>query len=527
MRKGIRITLYVLLALLVLYFGAQAFLEFKIKRFIEKKVAETTQGGVRAEIGSVSLRLIGRSLYLKKVKITSDTAALNRSALPLKQVEGYFDRLGIKGVRYRKKDTVIHLRAKRIDADLSRLSAMVMKQDSARRSPARGMPRLQVNVEAVNVRSDRIHCRAVQGRDSADYRLDDFAGEIADAEFRTRSEGKGLPFACRDLRLALSSFRYRFAEGSSLLEIDSLQWQGEKGHFSVEAVRLLPQYGMYEFARKAPGHPDWTRVVASGLRGTGMNWQRFMAEGWIGIDSISLANLSVRSFKNRQIAQPPRVKRLFYESVQEFPFPLSVRRIALQHADVEYLELAEHGLTPGRVTFTDLQGMFYGLTNRGASRQAVFTLRAHGKLMNQGDVRAVFRLPADRSNPFFEVDGTIGGMNLTALTSMTEPLAKIKIVSGQMQGMTFRMKGDARKAGVELEFLYEKLRIRIMKEKDGHLKTRSFLTTLANGLIVKENNPDSGGVRQARGSAERDPYRSQFNYLWKTLFAGIKSSVGL
>ena len=93
--------------------------------------------------------------------------------------------------------------------------------------------------------------------------------------------------------------------------------------------------------------------------------------------------------------------------------------------------------------------------------------------------------------------------------------------------MTFSMKGDAQRADADVLFLYEKLRIRIMKEKDGHLETRSFLTTLANGLIVRENNPSSGGERKVRGSAERDPYRSQFNYLWKTLFSGLKKSVGL
>ncbi|NCE73261.1 DUF748 domain-containing protein [Odoribacter sp. Z80] len=280
---------------------------------------------------------------------------------------------------------------------------------------------------------------------------------------------------------------------------------------------------MYEFARRSPGHADWTRIEAAGLEGTGVDWRRFMAERWIDVDSLSFGKLSVRNFKNRQIEQTPRVKRLFYQSVQEFPFPLSVRRIALQHADVEYLELAKHGSAPGRITFNGLQGMFYGLTNRGTA----FTVKAKGKLMNRGEMQAVFRLPAGRSNPFFEVEGRLGAMNLAALNPMTEPLAKVKIASGRVEGMTFSMKGDAQRADADVLFLYEKLRIRIMKEKDGHLETRSFLTTLANGLIVRENNPGSGGERKVCGSAERDPYRSQFNYLWKTLFSGLKKSVGL
>lgn len=523
MRKGIRVTVYVVFALTVLYFVVEWFLEAKIRYFVEKKVEEVSRGAVRAEIGSVSLRLIGRSLWLEEVKISSDTVALRRSGWPLKRVEGYFDRLGARGVHFRKRDSLFYLRARELDAGISRLAADILKPGPGGRSAARTLAGVQVEVETVSVRLDRMYCRVIEGRDSVDYRLNGFSGKVTDGEFRTFPAGKGWPFACGDIQLALSSFQCRFAEGSSLLEVDSLRWQGDEERFTVGALRLLPQYGMYEFARKSPGHADWTRIEAAGLEGTGVDWRRFMAERWIDVDSLSFGKLSVRNFKNRQIEQTPRVKRLFYQSVQEFPFPLSVRRIALQHADVEYLELAKHGSAPGRITFNGLQGMFYGLTNRGTA----FTVKAKGKLMNQGEMQAVFRLPAGRSNPFFEVEGRLGAMNLAALNPMTEPLAKVKIASGRVEGMTFSMKGDAQRADADVLFLYEKLRIRIMKEKDGHLETRSFLTTLANGLIVRENNPGSGVERKVCGSAERDPYRSQFNYLWKTLFSGLKKSVGL
>ena len=97
MRKGIRVTVYVVFALTVLYFVVEWFLEAKIRYFVEKKVEEVSRVAVRAEIGSVSLRLIGRSLWLEEVKISSDTVALRRSGWPLKRVEGYFDRLGARG----------------------------------------------------------------------------------------------------------------------------------------------------------------------------------------------------------------------------------------------------------------------------------------------------------------------------------------------------------------------------------------------------------------------------------------------
>lgn len=312
-----------------------------------------------------------------------------------------------------------------------------------------------------------------------------------------------------------------------MLEIDSLHFQGAQGQFVVGNIRLIPRYSMYEFAQKAPGHTDWTSIEAGGLRGTGFGLQQLMTRKFLNIDSLTLDKASISSFKNRKIEQKPKIKRLFYEAVQEFPLPFAMRRFDLNQVDVEYLELARNGLSPGKITFNNLRGVFSGMTNRTTSEYASYKLEAEGKLMDQGYIQAVFNFPVDSLNPFFEVNGKMGTLQLTALNPMIEPLAKIKITSGRMEGMTFGIKGNSQKAQVDMTFLYEQLRIRIMKEKNGQLETSSFLTTLANGLIVKENNPDHRGIRKGEGTAERDPYRSQFNYLWKTLLQGLKQSVGL
>ena len=527
MKKKIRIVVYVIFALVIVYFGVQWILESKIRNLVEKKIYEVTRGTVKAEVGSVSLRLISRSLWLKEVKISSDTGAGLQKGLPLITAEGYLKKVGIRGIRFKKKDSVIYLRAKGVELDVSRLSADILKKSREISAMDRNIPRLQLQIQKIAVRLGHIHCCEIEGRDSAEFRLQDFNGEVNDCEMNTLSRNTGLPFSCRDLQMALSSFHYSFGENSQVLEIDSLKLQGAKGRFAVGNIRLMPRYGMYEFAEKAPGHADWTRIKASGLRGEGFSLQKLMSERFIFIDSISLEKASVSSFKNRQIEQKARVKRLFYESVQEFSLPFAVRRVALNRVDVEYLELAKHGLSPGRIAFGDLRGIFYDLTNRPPSGQSFYTLKAEGRLMDQGKIQAVFRLPADSVKPAFEIAGEMGPLNLAVLNPILEPLAKIKVTSGHLEKMTFEIKGNSQKARVDMVFLYERLRIRIMKEKDGKLETSSFLTTLANGMIVKENNPDHRGIRKGEGWAERDPYRSQFNYLWKIMLEGLKKSVGL
>ena len=53
-------------------------------------------------------------------------------------------------------------------------------------------------------------------------------------------------------------------------------------------------------------------------------------------------------------------------------------------------------------------------------------------------------------------------------------------------------------------------------------------SVLANNLIIKDDNPRKGHELYKAGMYYiRNPNRFIFNYTWKTLFSGIKKTVGL
>lgn len=52
-----------------------------------------------------------------------------------------------------------------------------------------------------------------------------------------------------------------------------------------------------------------------------------------------------------------------------------------------------------------------------------------------------------------------------------------------------------------------------------------MLSAIVDDLLIRTGNPEDGVTRTGEGATERDPYRSQFNYLWKSLMPGIKQTV--
>ena len=73
MKKAIKIVGYTLLGLIVVLWGVQWWLGNKIEDIIEEKIYEESGGRIQADVGSVSVRLIGRRVNIKEVRITTDT----------------------------------------------------------------------------------------------------------------------------------------------------------------------------------------------------------------------------------------------------------------------------------------------------------------------------------------------------------------------------------------------------------------------------------------------------------------------
>ena len=537
MKKAIKIVGYTLLGLIVVLWGVQWWLGNKIEDIIEEKIYEESGGRIQADVGSVSVRLIGRRVNIKEVRITTDTLRPVTAVRSVPYADVYLKKLEIKGIHFKKRDSSTFIRAKVLSLDLPHFFADVKAADRSRTSVDKGKGRsaetinrlfTRLEVGKIDLKLGEVYGRQYQGKDTVSYALRDFSFGVDDLDVRTRPDTLFPVCKARDMQLTFASFRNKFAQNSQLLEVDTFSLNGQEGRLAVQAIRLIPQYSMLEFARKTEKHTDWTKIQVGKVVCHRLDMQRMLTEQVLQIDSVDIQGAHISSFKNRQIEQAKRVKRLFYESVQQFPLPLSIRRIRLEDINVVYKELAEKGISPGTVTFDQLKGTFYDLTNIVRPEQPYFTLKAEGKLMDQGKLQATFLLPVDSLKPHFEVEGRLGKMSMQRLNQTIEPLAKIQVTSGEIDEMKFKITGNSHTAYVHMLFLYKDLKIRIMKEKDGHLEVRSFLSTLANGLIATANNPGRDGQpRTADGKAERDIYRSQFNYLWRTLLSGLKVSIGL
>ncbi len=296
-------------------------------------------------------------------------------------------------------------------------------------------------------------------------------------------------------------------------------------HVALDSVELIPRYGKEEFAAATPSHRDWLELTAGRIELAGLDIGRLLRRDAFTADSIVIRDTRVETYKNRKISVPRQVKPLFHHPLQRAAIPIAVGLVRVVNGSAVYEELPAGGYTAGRLAIAQIDARIDSLTNVLSPHRDYFTLDGKMRVMGGGLLTLRMSFPIEAGNDHFMLRGSLGATPMESFNVLAEPLGHIGLRSGWVRRADFAIEGDSISGMVDMHFRYDSLQVEVLNKAG----LRSWVgTVLANRFVVIESNPMKGReVRRIRTTARRDPYKSNFNYLWRLSFEGLKESVGL
>lgn len=336
-------------------------------------------------------------------------------------------------------------------------------------------------------------------------------------------------YQCEDIHLSTRNLAFPLDNGFYTLQIGGIDMTRSKAQISH--IHLFSPYSKMQFAYLHPRHQDWFDVSIESIALTGIDVPGYFAEKRLRIQDIQITDATLQNFKNKKIPGPRHIVPMIYSGLQKAPLKLDFQKVGVKNLSVVYEELAQKGKEPGKLFFTDMNGTFSGLTNIVSYPEQYVRLDVTGKLMGKGAFNAVWRLPVDSLNDRFLLEAHMTGFDLTALNPLLIPLAFAEVQSGRLRELTFSTEASSQEATIRMQFLYNDLKMALLKDQDGELTDKKFLSGLVN-RILKQDNPDKTekGIHKPRVSnisIVRDPYHSTFNYIWQIMRPALIESVGV
>ena len=318
------------------------------------------------------------------------------------------------------------------------------------------------------------------------------------------------------------------------MKVDSITGSAVGGKVHLKGFRLIPLYPDLQFSRMLKTQKDRYDLAFDRIDLMGVDFNRLNTEGVLHAGCLKIDQALAKVFMNREM--PPgtedKTSNFPHMALQRVPIQTTIDTLILRKVNVAYTEYNPITQQRGTVHIDNLNGRILNLTNDKASlardHHAIATLDAHLIKAAQLNIRINFDLLS--KNAAFTFKGNVGPVNMVKLNPLSQALGLVKIESGQIQKIDFDFTANGKGSAGTMYMYYNNLKVSLLKEgEDGKpVKKKGFISFLANELLIKDENPSKGKpVRMAKVNFERPPQASFFNLLWKSVFIGMRETVGL
>jgi hypothetical protein len=123
----------------------------------------------------------------------------------------------------------------------------------------------------------------------------------------------------------------------------------------------------------------------------------------------------------------------------------------------------------------------------------------------------------------------MGAIEGKDVNSLAEPMGPASIKVGRFNGLPFDLHGNDYSMNGNVKLLYDDLKVALLEKDKGATETdKKFLTSLLANFVIKNSNPKGKDeLRVQRVTLSRNTNRSLFYLCWKTIFKGIRETVGI
>lgn len=316
---------------------------------------------------------------------------------------------------------------------------------------------------------------------------------------------------------------YQFAIGSS-------EYSSKNNRFTARDLRIIPNLSREKFNKQNGYQSDYFEGKLDSVVISQPNIRRWFDNGEMAGRSMSVNGLDLDIYRDKRIPfDEKRRPEMFQDIIKNLPYPIQIDSLKLIDARIKYAEQPLLGDEQGQIRFSNLNVCLKPFTNMKVSGSEIpdFKLDGTATIMDSCQMKVSMKFKMNHPDNLFTASGSLSPFKMRILNPVLGPLSLVSIRTGQVDQFTFNFTADKTQATGQLLFGYNDLRISVLELKDGNTKEAKFASFMANSLLLRSKNPRGKELLPDEISFQRDQKRSVLNYLWKSIFSGIRNTLGI
>jgi len=300
---------------------------------------------------------------------------------------------------------------------------------------------------------------------------------------------------------------------------------------TVSKYVVQPNYTEYGFSSRNKYQEGRIEADLSGITLHDFSVANYIKSRNLISSYIEIGNMELNVFRDKR-KEFRHVKRpTFQDMIYNYPGTINIDSIGILNGNIVYTEHAEEASEKGSISFDEINATIYKITNDTIykTEKAYLRLNATALLMGKSKISVLLKARIFDSQNTFSVNGTLSEMEVSELNPFLEKNVFITISSGKMKAMNFSFSANNTKASGNVKLLYQGLNLTVINKQTGGTTAikEQIKSAIANIIVMKSNPMPGKEVRPGIIEFDRDPERFLFNYCFKAIMSGIKSSLGV
>jgi len=333
-----------------------------------------------------------------------------------------------------------------------------------------------------------------------------------------------------DFAFSIQNFKRQDAGKNYLYTIGNSSYSSINDRFSAINLQITPLVGKDQFNRQKGYQTDYFKGKIDSVSIEHPDIKRWFENNEIKGSNMSAKGMVMDIYRDKRLPfNNNRRPKMLQDMIKELPYPISIDSLKLINSTINYIEKPDQGEETGQIKFSGINVTLKPFTNMIVNKANIpdFTVSGNATIMDSCQMNVIMNYSMNDPDNSFTASGSLKPFNMQILNPVLEPLAMVSIKSGRVDKFRFYFRADRTQARGQLLFGYNDLRISVLELKNGNTKEAKFLSFLANSLMLKSKNPRGKELIPDEIYFHRDQKRSVLNYWWKSVFSGVRNTLGI
>lgn len=334
--------------------------------------------------------------------------------------------------------------------------------------------------------------------------------------------GHSIPFQLDNVHTSFKDLNYQVADDQNL-RLGSFEFDFKTGELNLKDFSLSYDKPWQEIAKSKTFQQDIIDFHMGSLSISKLNTSSRLYDSLLIIaGSVSIDSLVFNDGRDKNIPRPKdELKKDFTALLNALQFPLEVDSLFIRNSKITYSEIEKGNTEPGVLVLEDLNGLIINLASiDSVEKKSPLDIHIKAKLNGKGDLE--LKLLENYQSNSFEVDLSLGAMEMKDLNPTLINLAGIAIEAGQLMELSLEMEAGPTSSDNHFLMEYRGLKMDLLNEED---KKKGFLSSVANLAINKENLPENKHYKTPSYSTKRNIYRGPINLIWLSVKDGLMATI--